>query len=217
MKKMIYIVLAIIIIVGAVIIGTMGLEADITYRKNIRIDVYLGKEFDNNDIRLIAKGIFKDDDISVQQIELFGDMVSITVGQEHKEDIDSLVEALKSALEEKYDIEIGESDMQVVYNPKVRLSSIITPYIIPVGIATMIILIYVAIMYRKLGVLKVLGNYIIWLLASELTFLSIFAIARIPINRLVIPFGLLIYVVVVTILTAINEKKRKNILVQESK
>ena len=64
MKKMIYIVLAIIIIVGAVIIGTMGLEVDITYRKNIRIDVYLGKEFDNNDIRLIAKGIFKDDDIS---------------------------------------------------------------------------------------------------------------------------------------------------------
>lgn len=217
MKKMIYIILAIIIIAGTVIVGTVGLKADIAYKKNIRIDIYLGKEFDNNDIKLIAKGIFKDNDILVQQIELFGDMVSITVGQEHKENIDSLVETLKGALEEKYGIKFGKSDVQIVYNPKIKLSSIITPYIMPIGIATLIILVYVAIVYRKLGVFKVLGNYILWLIASELTFLSVFAIARIPINRLVIPLGLLIYVVVVTILTAINEKKRKNILIEESK
>ena len=70
-----------------------------------------------------------------------------------------------------------------------------------------IILIYVMVRFRKIGVWKTLSAYILTALASELIYLSILAICRIPINRLVTPIGLAIYAIVITIITAKREKQ----------
>ena len=42
MKKIIYAILVCIIIAGIVVIATIGLNADLIYRKNVEIDVYIG-------------------------------------------------------------------------------------------------------------------------------------------------------------------------------
>ena len=44
MKKVVYAILICIIIAGIVVIGTVGLKADIVYSKNVEIDVYLAKK-----------------------------------------------------------------------------------------------------------------------------------------------------------------------------
>ena len=44
MKKIVYGGLACIIILGAVITLTMGLKADISYRKNVEISIHIGKK-----------------------------------------------------------------------------------------------------------------------------------------------------------------------------
>ena len=40
-KKVFYAILICVIIAGAIVIATMGLKTDITYSKNLRLDIYL--------------------------------------------------------------------------------------------------------------------------------------------------------------------------------
>lgn len=204
-KKIFYIILICIIIAGAIIIGTMGLNVDIIYSKNVRVDVYLGKEYNYNDIEQMSKEIFGTNRVIIQQIEYFNDMFSVTISQDI-ENVDGKVEEFTNKINETYELGEEGADVKVTYQPKIRLSSILKPYLLPLAISMIIILVYVIIRFRKIGILKTLGLYILATLASEAVYLSILAIFRIPINRLVIPIGLAIYVIVITIITAIREK-----------
>ena len=81
----------------------------------------------------------------------------------------------------------------------------------------LLILVYVGIRYRKLGVVRTILTYIVSILAVEMIYLSILAIVRYPINRIVIPIGLVLLVTVVTILGFVNEKKLTKITVVDGK
>lgn len=206
-NKIIYVVTVCIIIIGAIIIATMGLKADVKYSKNVRIDVYLGKNFENKDIKELAQEVFGKDRTLVQKVEYYGDMASITIKQENSENMDEKLEQLKNKINEKYELEIETKDMKVTYQPKIKLSSILKPYIIPLSISSIIIIAYVMIRFRKLGILKTISIYALYILASQAVFLGILAIARVPIGRIIMPSSLLIYVVTITIVTAVQEKK----------
>ena len=205
-KKIFYAILICIIIAGAIVIATMGLKADITYSKNVRLDMYLGEEHTRSDIEQIAKEVFGGERILVQQVEFYGDMFSITVSQE-VEDLDAKIEQLVNKMNEKFGLELKKENITKVYQPKIKLFSVLMPYFIPMAISMVIILIYVMVRFRKIGIWKTLGIYVLTALASELLYLSILAICRIPINRLVTPIGLAIYVIAITVVTAKQEKK----------
>lgn len=206
-KKIIYGILIVIIIAGIVIVATQGLKTDIIYSKNVKIDIYLGKDFENSDIKQIAQEVFGYDRIIVQKIELYGDMVSITIPDNNDENMDEKVEQLNSKINEKYELKNKVDDITVTHQPKIKLSSIFTPYIWPLAISALIILVYIIVRYRKIGIFRTIAFYAVTILASEAVYLSTLAIARIPVNRLVMPIGLLIYVVVLTIVTTIKEKQ----------
>ena len=208
MKKIVYAILICIIIAGIVIIATIGLNADIIYSKNVEIDVYLGKTFEKNDIKNIVNDVFPNERVIIQEIEMFGDMFSITLADNRsEEELNTKVEELTTKINEKYEVELSEDDIDVVHNAKIRLSSIILPYVYILAIAIVLVLVFVGFRYKKLGVIKTLATYLLSIAASELVLLSIIAITRFPINRMVIPAGLLVFVVVVTVLGCINEKK----------
>lgn len=206
MKKIVYIILICIIIAGIIIIPTIGLNADLIYSKNVEIDVYLGKTFNMNDMENLVNEVFPDEKNIIQQIEVFGDMVAITIPDTRtEEELDSKVEELTAKINEKYELEITSDDVQITHNPKVRLSSVVIPYALWIGISAALILAYVAIRYRKLGVVKTLLTYIISIVAVELLLLSIIAITRYPVNRIIVPLGLAAFVIVVTVLGIKNE------------
>lgn len=206
MKKIVYIILICIIIAGIIIIPTIGLNADLIYSKNVEIDVYLGKTFNMNDMENLVNEVFSDEKNIIQQIEVFGDMVAITIPDTRtEEELDSKVEELTAKINEKYELEITSDDVQITHNPKVRLSSVVIPYALWIGISAALILVYVAIRYRKLGVVKTLLTYIISIVAVELLLLSIIAITRYPVNRIIVPLGLAAFVIVVTVLGIKNE------------
>lgn len=218
MKKVIYAILICIIIAGIVIIATMGLNADIIYSKNVELDIYIGKTINTKDIENIVNEVFPGERTVVQEIELFQDMVSIKLADTRsKEELNTKIEELNSKINEKYGTEIKTEDVSIMHNPKVKLSSILMPYAYTLGISLIIILVYVGIRYRKLGVAKTILTYVIGIGAVEMIFLSIIAITRFPVNRIVIPIGLLLFVVVVTILGFSNEKKISNIVVEDKK
>lgn len=208
MKKIVYAILICIIIAGIVIIATIGLNADIIYSKNVEIDVYLGKTFEKNDIKNIVNDVFPNERVIIQEIEMFGDMFSITLADNRsEEELNTKVDELTTKINEKYEVELSEDDIDVAHNAKIRLSSIILPYVYILAIAIVLVLVFVGFRYKKLGVIKTLVTYLLSIAASELVLLSIIAITRFPINRMVIPAGLLVFVVVITVLGCINEKK----------
>lgn len=215
MKKVVYIILACIIIIGTVITTTMGLKADLIYSKNAEIDIYIGKQVNKEEINDIVKEVFSEKKVIVQQIELFGDMVSITIPEKSDEELKTQIEQLNTKINEKYGTENKAEDIKVIHNSKIKLSSIIKPYIVPIAISALVILVYVIVRYRKQGILKTIVSYILTVGAVEAVFLSIIAITRFPINRLVIPIGLLLYVTTITILGFLNENKLLKIIEAE--
>ena len=145
-------------------------------------------------------------------------MFSVTLADTRTEDeLNSKVEELVTKVNEKYETELETSDIEIRHNPKAKLSSIILPYAVTIGISMLLILVYVGIRYRKLGVVRTILTYIVSILAVEMIYLSILAIVRYPINRIVIPIGLVLLVTVVTILGFVNEKKLTKITVVDGK
>ncbi len=217
MKKIIYGILACMIIAGTIITFTIGLNVDIIYSKNVEIDVYIGKAVEIEEIKQLAKEVFPDEKIIVQEIEMFKDMVSITMKDKADEELKEPVEQLNSKINEKYGTEnTVEDSITIVHNPKVKLSSILKPYLVPVGISAIIILIFVGIRYKKLGTTKTIISYVLYTGIVELTYLSILAIIRFPINRLVVPIGLVLYITTITSLSFIKEKKLSNTIQSEN-
>ena len=218
MKKVLYAILICIIIAGIVVIATIGLKADIMYSRNVQIDIYIGQTINKNDIENIVKEVFPNERVLVQEVEVFQDMVAITLlDNRTDEELDAKVEELNTKINEKYQIENKTEDINITHNPRVRLSSIVIPYLLPIGISFAIILILAGIRYRKLGIVKILVNYIVSVGLVELTLLSIIAIARIPINRLVIPIGLILFVITLVVLGYSNEKKLSKSQAEENK
>lgn len=218
MKKIIYAILACIIIAGIVVLATIGLNVDLIYSKNVQIDIYMGKVINEKDVQAIVDEVFPEERNIVQEIELFEDMVSITVPDTRtEEELNAKVEELNTKINEKYELENSVDDISVTHNPKIKLSSLIMPYALTIGISMIIILVFVGIRYKKLGVLKTLVTYILSIGAVEMILLSIIAITRLPINRFVIPVGLLLLIVIITILGFKNEKKLTTVSVEENK
>ena len=218
MKKIIYAILILIIIAGIIIIPTIGLRADIIYSENVEIDVYVGKTFERKDIESIVSEVFPDERVIIQEIEMFNDMFSLTLQDNRSEDeLNTKIEELNNKINEKYGTENTVDDISVTHNSGIRLSDILIPYAVTIGISVVVILVFVGVRYRKLGVIRTLITYLLSIGASELLLLSIIAITRFPINRLVIPVGLVLFVIVVTILGFVNEGKISKLAIEEDK
>ena len=218
MKKIIYAILILIIIAGIIIIPTIGLRADIIYSENVEIDVYVGKTFERKDIESIVSEVFPDERVIIQEVEMFNDMFSLTLQDNRSEDeLNTKIEELNNKVNEKYGTENKVEDITVTHNSRIRLSDILIPYAVTIGISVVVILVFVGVRYRKLGVIRTLITYLLSIGASELLLLSIIAITRFPINRLVIPVGLVLFVIVVTILGFVNEDKLSKLAIEEDK
>ena len=207
MKKVIYAILICIIIAGIIVIATVGLNVDIIYSRNVELDIYLGKTFERADMQSLVNEVFPNERVIIQEIELFGDMCSITLKDNRsEEELNNKITELTTKINEKYELELDTEDVDVIHNPKIRISSIVIPYAVTLGISLVIILAFVGIRYKKLGVVKTIVSYILSTAGAELLLLSIIAITRIPVNRMIIPLGLLLLVIVITILGLKNEK-----------
>ena len=119
-------------------------------------------------------------------------------------ELNEKVEQFTNKLNEKYSTELKvDNDITIVHNPKIRLSSIIKPYAWPIAISTVIILAFVAIRYKKIGLVKTIASYAGFVLLVEGVYFGLLAITRFPINRFVIPVGLSLMIITFT-------KKNKN-------
>ena len=206
-KKIIYGILALIVLVGAVLVVTIGLRLDMKNDANTKIYVYIGKEFDNNDIEQITKETFETDTAIVQKVEIYNEMALITIKEQNTENINEKIESLNSKINEKYGLENKKEDIVINNETKINMYSVIKPYILPMLISLIVILVYSSIIYRKLGILKNIIIYVLTVIGSQLLYASILVITRLPFNMFIIPIGLIIYAITIVVVTIIKQKQ----------
>lgn len=193
MKKIVYAVLAVIIIIGIIVIATVGFNVDVIYSNHREVKVYVGKDYDINEVNQIVNEVIPDEKIIINNVEKFNDSFVIKA----KKISDEQVENLKQKISEKYEISEENNMITVSDVGSLRIRDLIRPYVVPVIIATAIVLVYMAIRYKKLGIVKIVLQEVIFLAVAGVLLLSIIAITRCPVNRLFIPAGLTVYILTI--------------------
>ena len=210
MKKMskkslaIILVIATIIIAGVIITLTTGLNFDLKFQATKKVELYLNKEFEIKDMKQITDETIGND-VIIQKVEVFEDTVSITAKDITEEQKTNLI----NKVNEKYGTTLKAEEIKILTNSNVRGRDIVKPYIMPFVIATAIILVYMAIRYRKLGFIKVILKTIGILVLVQAILLSLIAITRFPVGRLTIPTVITTYLLTLVVLTNKYENKLK--------
>lgn len=188
-SKILYLVMIIITIIGAIIISTKGFEFDIAYRKTKMIEIYIGKEFELNAIKDITNDVLAEKEIKLNKIGEFENTVAITAHNITDEEFDLLIQKVN----EKYDLDNKKEDILSVELPHTRLRDIVKPYFIPVTIFTIITLIYFIFIYRKVGILNIIIKYLLNVLLPETTLIGLIAIIGMPIAEYTIAMLIVLY------------------------
>lgn len=203
--KLLIVLIIIIILAGIGVIFTIGFNFDLRYQESKTIQLYLGKTFEIEDIKKITDEILKNQPVIIQKVEVYEDSVSILAKDITEEQKNNII----NKVNETYQTELKAEETQITNIPHTRGRDIIKPYIMPFVIATIVILLYMAIRYSKLGSIKIVSKTILALLVSEAVLVSVLAITRIPIGRLTIPMVLIVYLLTLLGITTNMEKKRE--------
>ncbi len=202
-NKLLYILIAIIIIAGIVVGCTAKFKFSLAYDDSVRVEMYIGKDYTKSDVEAIAKEAFSTKEVLIQKIEFFNDSVAITVRESNDEKLNNLV----TKVNEKYGTTLTKEDLIIVDVPHYRGRDIMSNYIVPIAISAVLIIIYSIIRFRKIELAKVIAKLVIWPIIIEALYLSILTIARIPISYYTLPLGIILAVITLTTITYKNEKK----------
>ncbi|MBR6505181.1 MAG: hypothetical protein IKT41_05750 [Clostridia bacterium] len=188
-NKILYLVMLIITIIGAIIVGTKGFEFDIAYRKTKMIEIYIGKEFSLNDIKDITNEVMPSKEVKLNKVGEFENTVAITVDNITDEEFELLIQKTN----EKYELENKKEDILSVELAHTRLRDIVKPYIIPVIIVTIITLIYFILIFRKVGIINIFIKYLLNVVLPEATIISLMAIVGIYIAEYTLAILIALY------------------------
>lgn len=212
-KKIIILLTVIILIAGIAVTTIKGLNFDLKYQETQNIQIYIGKKFNDEDIKQITKEVFGNQSVMIQKVEIYKDTVIITAKEITEEQKNNLV----TKINEKYGTELKAEEIEITNIPHTRGRDIILPYVVPFITAGAIVLAYMAIRYYKLGTEKVLAQTIGILITTQAILFSIIAITRIPVGRLTIPMVLMVYMLTLIGITTNMEKQLASKKLEESK
>lgn len=117
------------------------LNSSILFASHKQIDIALDQEFQKEDILNILKEVSPNKKVEVQKLEVYEDMVSISISDISDEELENL----NTKINEKYGTEHTKDDIKVTDVPKVNFVDFMGQYIKPFFISLTLIVIYVAI------------------------------------------------------------------------
>lgn len=211
--KIIYIIIAIIIIIGAIITGTKGFRKELGYCNRQQILLSNNTEIDISKIEEITKTVLENKSIKIQKVERFGNAVEIIATEITEEEKDTLIKQIN----EQLGTDISSENIQILTIPNTRIRDILKPYILPGVITFVIVLLYFMILYHKIGWKKVLGKAILIPIMTELLYYSIIVITRIPFGRVVNSIAIGLYIVSIGTLTVQFQKEKEKLLENDKK
>lgn len=215
MKKIVYAVLAVIIIIGIIVISTVGFNVDVIYSNHREIKVYVGKDYNIDEVKQIVNEVIPNERVVINKQEKFNDSFIIKVNTISDEQL----EKLKQKISEKYEISEENRDNMITASDvgALRIRDLIRPYVMPIIISTAVILVYMGVRYKKLGIAKVVIQEIVVLVMAGALLLSVIAITRCPVNRTFIPAMLTVYVLSLITTNLQFTKQLENLKSKEEK
>ena len=191
--------------ISLIITAIKGINVDLVYGEGVTISVTEKDEIKTEDAEEIASNTWSKGDYLIQKAEYFNDGIIIKV----KEVSDEQLEKLVNLFNEKYEKKISLSDIVTEHVSNVKLLSLVEPYIMPVGLSTLLILAYYAVRYRGAKrMIIAIGNLII---AGSILY-CIYAVGRIKVDLITMPLALSTYIVTLAITTAkfeLTDKKEE--------
>jgi len=199
-KKVVGGILAGIILIGIIVTFVFGLNFDMLYRNHKQVEIYIGQEFNDDDVNQIVKEVVGNKKVVIKKVELFKDMASIEIEDISDEEINNL----NTKINEKYSLDNKVEDIIVTNIPKESAKDIIKPYILPVIISFVILEVYLAIyvlVYNKtnkegknVNIIIAMLEFACGTILVQLLYFSALAIFRLPVNRLTIPFAIVLFI-----------------------
>lgn len=172
--RYVFIGISLLIIVGGIVYGILtGYKYDIDFKGGVTIQADINEEFNNVDIENLVMDITGINPL-VQKTTGGNNSVSISIEPIETEKLDKIVEALK----EKYTniSEPSTRNIQPAYGKELLESAILA-----VGVAVIIILLYIAIRFKTLGVTAAI-TAILALVHDVLLVIAVYGIIKFPIN-----------------------------------
>lgn len=179
------------------------------YNVSQKIYVPITDEYNIDDVKSVANEVFGKEDSIVNKSKDNAKYAEIEANIVTESDLENLNNKINEKFNLTNDIKSVNAENVIIKKdmPRVRLTDMAKQYILYTLIATIIVMIYFAIRYIKLGIVKVLGTSIAVVVISELLYMSIIAITRIAIDKIVIIAAFAIYILSLILLNKELEKK----------
>jgi len=202
-KKTILLIISILIIVaGTITLCLLGFEKSIQYKTGTKIEIYIPKGYEKQEIIDIANESFNNSEILFLEIEKTNQVAGIKITEEYsKEQLENYI----NKISEKYDIDKESMEYHEILIPETKISTLIKPYVLPILLITILSLIYIIIrnlkennkIKRSLNILKIL-------VITICLYFSAILLLRLQFTIYTMPLASAIYII--TLLTAINKK-----------
>ena len=200
-EKVLYVVIAIIFIVAIIMTAVVGLKVDLNYAEGYTITFTVGKEVKANEVKDITKEVFGDNNLLVQEVEMFNDS-------------DEELQNLCTKINEKYESDVAVEDIALEHNQNVKLRTVVEPYIAPLGLSTLLVVGYYAIRYKGIKKMLCLLKYLV---IVEGLLYSLYAICRIPVNELTMPIAVATYALTVLVNSTLSELSLDTVMARNEK
>ena len=204
-NQLICIISIIVIIVGVIVLLTRGFEKSLDYARVNRIEIYLENGYSKEEITQIVNEIFIEKEFKIYDVDKFNQTIAIDLRESYSEEE---LESLKTAIAEKNGIDKEELTIYENKIPAVTVRDIVKPYLQPMIIATMLIVIYIILRNIK-SVEKIMSKIIrmiLTILLAEGVYFSLILIIGIPISKLTMPIAIIIYMLSVIINSILDNK-----------
>lgn len=211
-KNIIRIIMLLIILIGVIVVAVKGFNVGLSLRPHHTFYYVFDKEYSKSDLEKVCDEVFKNKDYRIRGVEVFNDAVYIETSTITEEEENALAEKVSALDVEKAE---GEEVAYDIYkDSNIKLTDEVKPYITPVLISGVIILIYTAIRFKKLNKGKVfvtLFNLVIEAAVLALLILSVIAIVRIPLEKITFSALILVEIIYLVIKFIRMENKLKEV------
>ena len=212
-NKILYIITVLVIVAGIIVWKIKGFNLELQYSTRDQINLNNNTDINKEEVEQIVSEVLGNTRYFVQDVETFGNSVSIVADKITDEQKNQIIEKFN----EKYGTKLKAEDVETVSIPFTRIKDVIRPFIIPGIVITIIILVYFFIRYNNIDKKKLLLKTVLYTIGTELLLYSIIAITRIPFGRIAVAGGVALYAIIITWLTAKFENEREDNIAKEQK
>lgn len=210
-NKLLYLVLIIVIIIGAIVYKVKGFNKELNYSNRQEFEISAASTFDEARVEEIVKSVITDKKVKVQKVERFNNALEIISTSISEEEKDNII----NKINEEYNESISNEEINIISISETRVYDIFKPYILPANITFIIVLLYFILLYNKLGIKKVLVKGITLPILLEMAYYAIIAITQIQLGRVTNCLAVGIYLLTIGTLSICFQNEKEKIIIKE--